>query len=144
MQKAEDLGHSPGGDRLGGTLVELDLSSVQSLQRALQAGGYLPRVDYTDDGDSERYNRGLGGNRRGGGGRSGGAAAATGRRITENGHGRYFDAGSAYHTRRLPAGNEAAMVWRLFRLSRGVTSLRVQRCAACDRRVGRWRGSRQL
>lgn len=146
-----------GGDGGGPDgVVKLDLAAVEALHRALQSGGFLPLTPGEGDardaegGYSTRRGRGDGGEW-GGGGRGGdrdgrgsgyhggsvryglngrGRRRGGARRLgaSDDGFGRAVEAGTNPRPgRRSAVEVEAAMAWRLFRLSRGVTALLVQR-----------------
>lgn len=135
-------------------MVQLDIAAVQALQRALQRGGFLTRGSQGLSVDSpyafSEGGAGVGGRRpqRQSSGRSslsveGGTGAGGGYYSYAPGGGvmAYFDDGVDGDGRQrrsrllLPAPpvgrHEAALVWKLFRLARDATALRVHRCATC-------------
>ncbi|CAM9465025.1 unnamed protein product [Ectocarpus fasciculatus] len=139
-------------DEGGGAMVQLDIPAVQALQRALQRGGFLTRGSQGLSADSpyafSEGGAGVSGRRpqRQSSGRSslsveGGAGAGAGGGYYSYAPGggvmAYFDDGVDDDGRQrrsrllLPAPpvgrHEAALVWKLFRLARDATALRVHR-----------------
>ncbi|CBN77518.1 nischarin/ IRAS/ imidazoline receptor [Ectocarpus siliculosus] len=146
-------------DESGGRMVQLDIPAVQALQRALQRGGFLTRGSQGLSVDSpyafSEGGAGVGGRRpqRQSSGRSslsveGGTGAGGGYYSYAPGGGvmAYFDDGVDGDGRQrrsrllLPAPpvgrHEAALVWKLFRLARDATALRVHR--GTSRRASNW------
>ncbi|CAB1107590.1 unnamed protein product [Ectocarpus sp. CCAP 1310/34] len=153
------LGNSDDDDESGGRVVQLDIPAVQALQRALQRGGFLTRGSQGLSVDSpyafSEGGAGVGGRRpqRQSSGRSslsveGGTGAGGGYYSYAPGGGvmAYFDDGVDDDGRQrrsrllLPAPpvgrHEAALVWKLFRLARDATALRVHR--GTYRRASNW------
>ncbi|CAN0469802.1 unnamed protein product, partial [Ectocarpus sp. 12 AP-2014] len=153
------FGNSDDGDESGGRVVQLDIPAVQALQRALQRGGFLTRGSQRLSVDSpysfSEGGAGVGGRRpqRQSSGRSslsveGGTGAGGGYYSYAPGGGvmAYFDDGIDDDGRQrrsrllLPAPpvgrHEAALVWKLFRLARDATALRVHR--GKSRRASNW------
>lgn len=109
-------------------MVTLNLSSFQALQRALQRGGFLSRVDCASERETETAQRtrtpGNGSDRGGGWSRR-----ERGRTMSESERGRGFEAVPSRGTERYEMEYDASQLWTVFRLSRSVTALRLQRWA---------------
>lgn len=107
-----------------GGIVSLDLSSAQTLQCALQRRGASFSRMHGSGGDESTEDR-TSVDARANGGRRPRQGRARGASYSGHGGAGWRDPAWEKRTDFLPVGSEAAVLQRLFYLSRGITALRV-------------------